>query len=147
MTDICKEAEVNRTTFYANFEDIFALAEELQRELCQEVQTLYREQENSLYDNGFLALFRHIRDNQLFYKTYFKLSGSRPVELLGDEAYQYAEYYGDAYYNGRHLEYHIEFFKSGLNAIIRKWLEGGCPEPPEEMAEIIISEYRPKGSR
>jgi hypothetical protein len=43
------------------------------------------------------------------------------------------------------MEYHIAFFESGLNAIIGKWLEGGCRETPEEMAEIVISEYAPKG--
>ena len=109
------------------------------------MEALYREQNHRLHDDGFLALFRHIRDNQLFYKTYFKLNGSRPVRLLGDEAYRYTEYYGEAYYGGRGMEYHIAFFESGLNAIIGKWLEGGCRETPEEMAEIVISEYAPKG--
>ena len=88
-----------------------------------------------------MALFRHIRDNQLFYKTYFNLSGSRLAHLLGDEACRYTEYYG-----GRAMEYHIIFFESGLNAVICKWLEGGCREIPEKMAEVIISEYGPKGS-
>lgn len=34
------------------------------------------------------------------------------------------------------------FFKAGLNAIVKKWLEGGCRETPEEMNEIIHSEYQ-----
>ena len=58
-----------------------------------------------------------------------------------DEACRYTEYYG-----GRAMEYHIIFFESGLNAVICKWLEGGCREIPEKMAEVIISEYGPKGS-
>ena len=36
----------------------------------------------------------------------------------------------------------MEFFKSGLTAIIKMWLAGGCKEEPEEMNEIIISEYK-----
>lgn len=42
----------------------------------------------------------------------------------------------------RHIEYHIEFFKSGFNAVVKKWLAGGCQETPEEMDEIIRSEYQ-----
>ena len=38
--------------------------------------------------------------------------------------------------------YHIEFFKSGLTKIIKLWLQSGCQETPEEMFEIIKSEYR-----
>ena len=36
----------------------------------------------------------------------------------------------------------MEFFKSGLTKIIKMWLENGCQETPEEMFEIIKSEYR-----
>jgi hypothetical protein len=41
-----------------------------------------------------------------------------------------------------HIRYHIEFFRNGLNAIIKLWLAGGCKESPSEMAEILKKEYR-----
>ena len=145
VTDICKSAGVNRTTFYANYQDIYALAEAVQQKLHREVMQLYQEGDARGYDNVFLSLFRHIRENQLFYKTYFKLERSDRIPFLGDEVYRYTEYYGKEYYGGRHMEYHITFFKSGLNAILKKWLEGGCRETPEEMAGIITAEYMPKG--
>ena len=36
----------------------------------------------------------------------------------------------------------MEFFKSGLTKIIKMWLQKGCEESPEEMFEVIQSEYR-----
>jgi hypothetical protein len=42
----------------------------------------------------------------------------------------------------KNLNYHIEFFRNGLNAIIKLWLAGGCKESPEEMAEVLKMEYR-----
>lgn len=42
----------------------------------------------------------------------------------------------------RFIRYHMEFFKSGLTSIIKLWLEKGCQETPEEMFEIVKSEYR-----
>ena len=40
------------------------------------------------------------------------------------------------------LKYYIEFFRNGLNAMIKMWLADGCRESPEEMAEVLKSEYR-----
>lgn len=40
------------------------------------------------------------------------------------------------------MEYHIEFFRNGLNSIIKMWLNGGCKESPEEMTQILNGEYR-----
>lgn len=42
------------------------------------------------------------------------------------------------------MEYHIEFFKAGMSAIIKKWLLNNCKESPEEMIEILDSEYKGK---
>jgi len=144
VTEICKTAQVNRTTFYANFEDLYALAEGIQQELHQEVMELYQGEENWNYDHVFLGLFRHIRDNQLFYKTYFKLERGERIPFLGNEIEQYTQYYGKEFYNNRNMDYHIAFFKSGLNAIIKKWLANDCRETPEEMVAVIAAEYMPK---
>lgn len=42
------------------------------------------------------------------------------------------------------MEYHIEFFKAGMSAIIKKWLLNNYKESPEEMIEILDSEYKGK---
>lgn len=36
----------------------------------------------------------------------------------------------------------MEFFRSGLTKIIKMWLENECQESPEDMFEIIKSEYQ-----
>ena len=83
VTEICQSADINRTTFYANYVDLYDLAEAVQKHL---------EEAASRFDS-------------------------------------------------RHIEYHISFFGNGLNAVIRKWLDNGCRETPEEMVSIITEEY------
>lgn len=74
VTELCKLAGVNRTTFYANYADIYALADAVLKSLEEEVLGLYAEERESKKNtNDFLKLFRHIYENQLFYKTYFNL--------------------------------------------------------------------------
>lgn len=142
VTDICREAQVNRTTFYANYQDVFVLADAVQQSLVQEVLDLWQDEEMRTYDKGFLALFYHIRENQLFYRTYFKLDREGSLPFGYNEAAA-RRYYGDL----QHIEYHLAFFRSGFNAVIRMWLENGCREEPEEIAAILEAEYAPKGRR
>jgi len=138
VTDICKLAEVNRTTFYANYLDIYDLADAVQKSLEREVLELYREeleQQHSSHD--FLKLFRHIKENPLFYKTYFKLNTGGKFRFMGYDIEQAAKRF-----DNRHIEYHIEFFGNGLNAVIKKWLQNDCRETPEEIFSIISEEYK-----
>ena len=36
----------------------------------------------------------------------------------------------------------MEFFKAGITQIIKLWLQNDCKESPEEIFEIIKSEYQ-----
>ena len=42
VSDICKQAGLNRTTFYANFADVYALADSIRDKLEQNLAELYR---------------------------------------------------------------------------------------------------------
>lgn len=138
VSDICKKADINRSTFYANYLDIYDLADKIREKLEFQVAALYSEErETRTNSNNYLKLFRHIYENQIFYNTYFKLEY--------DGNYRITEYdvnQSKAYFNDRFIDYHIEFFMHGLNAIIKKWLSQGCRETPEEMMEILESEYK-----
>ena len=133
VTDICKETELNRSTFYANFIDIYDLADKLREKL----ETDFNEQFSKNSSRDVLTMFRHIHENQLFYKTYFKLGYDEK-----HQAYVFDANRAEKDFNGKHIKYHIEFFKNGLNSIIKMWLNDGCIESPEEMAEILKSEYK-----
>lgn len=138
VSDICKRCELNRSTFYANYADIYELADKVGEDLEREVDLLYEtETTQSFNSNDYLKLFRHIKENQLVYCTYFKLGYDNQFKLKYYDIHQAKQHF-----DNQHIEYHIEFFRSGLNAIVKKWLADGCRETPEEMDEIIRSEYR-----
>lgn len=140
VTDICKISKLNRSTFYANYVDIYDLADKIKEKLEIEVDNLYKdEKENNYNSNDFLKLFKNIKDNQIFYRTYFKLNMDKNTKI---SQYEYDIHLAKKIYEDKHIEYHIEFFMAGFNAIVKKWLFNGCQETPEEMNEIIISEYK-----
>lgn len=116
VTEICRSAGVNRTTFYANYLDVYDLADTVQKRLEEEVAGLCREVPAPKYSGiDHLRLLRHIRENQLFYKAYFKLGLDGRFQLT-----EYNTQMAAAYYDDRYIEYHIEFFRNGFNAVIKK---------------------------
>ena len=121
--------------------DIYDLADKIRLRLIEDVCDLYQDERKKKYNsNDFSKIFRLIKENQLFFKTYFKLEND-PNVLPSEEQFQYDANLAKRYYNNQHIDYHIEFFKAGFNAVVKKWLEGGCKGSPEEMYHIIMSEY------
>lgn len=138
VSDICKKANLNRSTFYANYVDIYELADTISEKLEAQVAELYKDEITQGFNsNNYLVLFQHIAQNQIFYRTYFKLGYDEKYKILTYDDKLAQKHFGDC-----HIKYHMEFFKSGLTRIIKLWLQNGCRETPEEMFEIIKSEYR-----
>lgn len=136
VTKLCKLANVNRTTFYACYEDVYDLSRQILNSLIEQVNDIYQEEHLRHYNSDdWSKLIHHIYDNQLFYVTCFKLGIDRlPVQ-------RYDNHYAEEYFDNKYIEYHIEFFKAGFNRIIKMWLDGGCKETPEEIEHIIKTEY------
>ncbi len=137
VSDLTKMTGLNRSTFYANYMDIFDLADRVREKLENDFSNLFADYDYLNECTGALMVFRHIKENQLFYKTYFK--------LCYDEKHLVSVYdtrRAEKEHIDSNLKYHIEFFRNGLNAIIKLWLAGGCQESPEEMAAVLKQEYR-----
>lgn len=140
VTDIVKLAKINRSTFYANYLDIFDLSDKIREKLEQDVFKLYEDEIiNNYNSNNYLKLFKHIKENQIFYKTYFKLGYDVTFKIT-----IYDTKLAKEHFNNKYIDYHIEFFRNGLTAIIKKWLNSGCQESPEEINEILMLEYNRK---
>lgn len=137
VCEICKRADINRSTFYANFADIPELADRIRTRLAEEVNRLFEaDMQGQGLDTDFLRLFRHIEENQALYHFYFKLGYDRSEDLKLHELWQDAHNIDPAA-----LPYHLAFFMHGFNAIVKLWLDGGCRETPEQMTEILSHEY------
>ncbi len=137
VTDLIQHTGLNRSTFYANYVDIYDLADKTRERLENEFSVLFSDYDYDHEHGGALRMFTHIKENQLFYKTYFKLcyDDKQLITIYDPKRAEKEQLVSN-------LKYHIEFFRNGFNAIIRMWLAGGCEESPEEMAEVLMQEYR-----
>ena len=139
VSDICKITQLNRSTFYSNYIDIYDLVEKVKLRMANEFANNQFSQNSKQDNQGYINMFKEIKNNQIFFKTYFKLEeiSKSPATIFNKEL-------AKKYYDNKHIDYHIEFFRAGLNAVIKKWLDNDCKETPEEIAEIIMNEYKNK---
>ena len=136
VSDLIKMTELNRSTFYANYIDIYDLADKTREKLENEFSDLFSDYDSLNERTGALKMFKHIKENQIFYKTYFKLCYDEKFLISVYDTKRAEKEHLDS-----NIKYHIEFFRNGLNTIIKLWLAGGCQESPEEMEAVLKTEY------
>ncbi len=138
ISKICKFANINRTTFYANYIDIYDLIDKIRDRMLNEFANIFDNEDGHTREN-YLKMFNHIKNNQVFYKTYFKLNFDTNYKID-----YYDKELAKKMYNDQFIEYHSEFFKAGITAIIKMWLNNNCKEKPEDILKILESEYKNK---
>lgn len=131
ISELCRKAGINRTTFYANYDGLHSIADSIRKKLEESMRIYYKHE-----SHDFTHLFQHVKENQDFYRTYFKLGYDDRYDIV-----DYDREIASRCFGNRFVRYHIEFFKAGLTKVIKLWLEGGCEESPQEMMDILKSEY------
>lgn len=132
VTEICKKCKLNRSTFYANYIDIYDLADTI----CKKIENDFKQEFLFIENHTALSMFKFIYDNQIMFKIYFMLGYDKEYQT---EFYDIERAKQD--FDDKYVDYHIEFFRNGFTAIVKKWLNDGCKQTPEEMTEILKSEY------
>lgn len=140
VSDICKKAKINRSTFYAHYLDINDLNQAIYSWMMEEFLNIFKEEiESSKHSYNFKKLFKHIKENQLFYKLYFKLGFDFKKIFIEKGSLSIPN---DAAANIKNVDYHVEFFSAGMTALIKKWLASDCKESPETISKILVEEYQ-----
>lgn len=112
VTELCEAADVNRSTFYAHYDDVASLANACAAQIERQVS------EQPHIDGDFSWLFEYIKEHHDFFNIYFKLGVS---QISND--------------------YKAIFFRHGVYSVIKMWFEDGCLESVEQMNAIIKREY------
>lgn len=154
VSEICKKAGVNRSTFYLHYETIGDLLEETTKYLLNDFWTYFTEDLRSVTDNlnecelrelvfisdKYLAPFlTYIRDNKeifitiiLHYKTFnFDHVYKEMFKVIYDPV---LDRFGCPSEN-RH--YVMMYYLNGIMAVISEWIKEDCSKPIEYIIGII----------
>lgn len=139
---LCETADVNRTTFYSNFEDIFALYRQIQDDFLEQM-ALFTQQQKPYADNRALIcdIFRFLYEN---------MDSCRVLILRSEDAFLerlFALQYDVSYtlmkkscsaFDQDSFDYLYTFRVCGIIGIIRKWINDGLHIPYEQIADYAI---------
>ena len=145
VREICERTGIHRSTFYAHYRDVFDLVERVEKSMSRQLtETFFRKlDEKAPARDCFAEIFAFIREHRDFYLYYLTESRQYGVlqlawETVRDRAAAVSagpEKFGAQ--TTEEMEYHGVFFLVGMTAVVRMWLQKGCPEEPEALYDLI----------
>jgi len=145
VREICEKADIHRSTFYVHYRDVYDLVEKVEQNMSLKLteQFFYKLDQHASARDCFAAIFEFIRMHREFYLYYLTENSHSGVLQLAWDMIQ--ERFTNAAVNAadfgaltlEEMKYHGAFFLFGLTAVVRSWLQNGCPESPSELYELI----------
>lgn len=134
VKELCELADINRATFYRNYQDIYDLFEKLEEELTEEA---FRDHD---MENDRYRLLEVIYQNQPFYREFFDSHlESRyireTVRKMYDDMKEILIRRGTYDEETFTVSYQYNYY--GAIGVIREWLDGGCRQKPRELGDIL----------
>lgn len=139
---ICSMAQVNRSTFYAHYADIYDMIRQMEASLQKELLDSYpvSRQVTALSPESFLPFLKFIREHQDFYRVALKTSCEFPrsekLTKLWEQVMKPLCVQAGISSEEEMLFYFIGF-QAGFTMILRHWVERGCIEQEEQLSRII----------
>ncbi|MBP3218226.1 MAG: TetR/AcrR family transcriptional regulator [Lachnospiraceae bacterium] len=148
VREICERAQINRSSFYAHFQDVPDVVEQVEKNMARGLTESFLQQLQQKSDmlTCFKALFEYIREYRQFYNIY--LNQTRNVGAIGvawdllSDYLQKADYRKFGFESEEEMRYQGDFFLYGLTAMLRRWVSNGCTETPDELCDFLVHHYQ-----
>ena len=142
VRELTDKVDIHRSTFYANFTDIYDLYSQIEDAMIQEISDIFSENYTVDSRTFFTILFQYISDNRQVCRMFLGKNVSptfysRLTDLL-KEAYLtcWRNEYG---FTGtaEELEYYVHFHLSGSLAIVGKWADGDFEYSADQLIKMF----------
>ena len=154
VSEICKRAEVNRSTFYLHYENTVDLLNETARFLLDDFAAYFnvdvenitnKFKENSLDELNFISdeylhpYLSYIKENRIAFSTVLLHSVSFGFNEIFQRLYEniFDPILERFNYPISDRKYAMMFYLNGITAIVTEWLKDGCEKTIEEVSQII----------
>lgn len=135
--EICERAQINRSTFYRHYMDIYDLMEKTETEIQRGLaETLVSADEKDPLEQ----MVRYVGEYGSFYRIYLQrhLEGSMEAGFQSYwETHLKPVFLREGVTDERRMFYYYRYVKAGVTSVLKSWLEGGCRESPAETAHIL----------
>lgn len=151
IKDLCKEAKVNRSTFYLHYDNMNDLLDEVLAKTNADFDNAFAfaqrknvassalEELNFINDSYLVPYLNFVKEHKKIYQevrnnsSLFK-ADSYKKKTYQDVVYQILDKFG---IEDKHKEYLFDFFVSGIKSIVTRWLKNDCDLDVQEVANLI----------
>lgn len=147
IKELCELADVNRSTFYANYEDINELLKAVHYELLdkvnQPIESKWWDKHEGDDEEAFLRfkeMIFVIMENKQNFLLFVNNNKNNAFEL---NFFQYYKEMQKIEEQDDYQNYLFTYHTMGYSAVIQSWLRGGCQLSCEEMARMLWDEAAP----
>ncbi len=143
VKELVEEVDINRSTFYLHYSDIYDMLEKIEEELFEEIQTAMKNHPISAdaQSQAFIRqIFQIMDDNRAICKALCGPNGdmafvTRMEDVVGSKAVQVIEPLFKI--EKKQLRYSYAYCLNGCVGLIKMWLLNDGKETPEQMADIM----------
>ncbi len=143
ISQVCKEANINRSTFYCHYDDINDLIIKIEGKFAQSMASIFNYGERQTHQ-AFIDMFTFVKENKYFYKAFLSIPYQTLAETNAkkDILSNIKKSKASPTNSEIGLFYRASFFGAGIKELCRIWIERDCQETPEQMARLLIEEYK-----
>lgn len=145
IQELCKIVKINRSTFYAHYQDIYSLLDKIDNKLSMELIKRFEKNSFSYSDVDFIKyinlFLEFASENKVFYMNFVNSQQKFPISRGFDKLYNsfVVPYYeSKGIYSENEIMYHFVFIQAGFTMVLKKWLINDCKDSHEVMADIIF---------
>ncbi|MDU6340180.1 MAG: TetR/AcrR family transcriptional regulator [Clostridium sp.] len=138
---ICEKAEINRSTFYAHFIDIYDMIDKMEKELSKELLNQYSaySELQVFSEESFIPFLRHIKKHKYFYKINLQTRKDFPLKQGFERLWEVIK--NICIQNGitsdEEIMYYLIYFQAGFTMTLKHWVDTDCKEDETKLAKII----------
>ncbi|TGD23569.1 TetR/AcrR family transcriptional regulator [Companilactobacillus suantsaicola] len=128
VTEVCSEADINRTTFYRYFDDVYKCVDQIERDFLDELSF---PKDTSMMEGLTIVLSEFYKNPQLSNLVFVERKTKLLDRLFLDHPHPTPKTAADAY--------QATYIMLGIQGIMKQWVKTGMKESPEELTKIIVS--------
>ncbi|MDT6952420.1 TetR/AcrR family transcriptional regulator [Companilactobacillus alimentarius] len=127
VTEICKEADVNRTTFYRYYNDVYMCVDQIEKDFLDKLEV---PEGSSLIDGLTIVLTAFYENPQLSNLVFVEGKTELLDKMLSYRPHPFKKTTLDAYQD--------TYIMLGFQGILKRWVKGGMKEAPDKLTKIIV---------
>lgn len=140
VIDVCKIADVNRSTFYRYYDDIYACIDEIEGEFIDDLKI----PEDITPMNGLQAVLEAFYKNPILSNLAFVEGKTKLLEKLHQAIDSNHPAPDPTSIMNPYTETYV---MTGMQGVLRKWVKDGLQQTPAELTEIIWNLFFAKDIR